>query len=75
MQKVKNWLHNFKILLIKYQTESNRSIIKLLYELSVKSSVKTYFFSFGGTGSSPQPPQGWQRLMRRIPSHNPLNGP
>ena len=28
-----------------------------------------------GTGSYPEPPQGWHLRMRRMPSHNPFNGP
>ncbi len=28
-----------------------------------------------GTGSYPDPPQGWQRRMRFSDSQNPLNGP
>ena len=31
--------------------------------------IENYFF--GGTGSSPDLPQGWQRKMRQVPSHDP----
>lgn len=46
---------------------------------STKKSVITDFCSEDvfryGTGSYPCPPHGWQRNIRLMASHSPLNGP
>ncbi len=37
--------------------------------------LNVYFVSFGGTGSNPEVPHGWQRLILLIPSQLPFSGP
>ena len=46
-----------------------------LFKLGEKFYQKNPFLAFYGTGSYPEPPQGWQRIIRLIPIHPPLKIP